>query len=165
MSEITITRQELLELWHGFPVLANLRGFKLGYAVARTKTKLRPEIEALDEALKPDAAFQKYEERRMELCRKYVQKDPQGNPVVSGNEFVFGENREAFDAEMVPLQVEYAGTIEERKKQIADYSDGLKEKITVEVHQIAPVDVPEDATVGQVDVLYRLIKAEEQKTF
>jgi len=161
MSQITITRQELLELWHGLPALANLRGFKLGYAVARTKAKLKPEIEALDEALKPPDAFQKYEEKRMELCRKHVQKDGQGNPVISGNEFVFGENRGMFDAEMVPLQEEYAQAIEDRKKQTEDYVAGLKEPITVEVHQIAEADVPADATVAQVDVLYRLIKAEE----
>jgi hypothetical protein len=161
MSSVTITRQELLELWHGLPALAGLKGFKLGYAVARTKAKLKPEIEALDEALKPDADFQKYEERRMALCRKYVQKDPQGNPVVSGNEFVFGENREAFDAEIAPLQEEFAGAIGDRRKQTEDYLAGLKEPITVDVHQIAPEDVPEDATVAQIDVLYRLIKAEE----
>jgi hypothetical protein len=88
-------------------------------------------------------------------------KDPQGNPVVSGNEFVFGENREAFDAEIAPLQEEFAGAIETRKRQIEDYQADLKDKITVEVHQIAPEDVPEDATVAQIDVLYRLIKAEE----
>jgi hypothetical protein len=161
MSSITITRQELLELWHGLPALSNLKGFKLGYAVARTKAKLKPEIEALDEALKPDAAFQKYEEKRMELCRKYAQKDGQGNPVVSGNEFVFGENRGAFDAEMSPLQEEFAGAIEDRKRQIEDYHAAMKETITVEVHQIAPEDVPGDATVGQCEVLYRLIEAEE----
>lgn len=161
---ITITRQELLELWHGLPALADLKGFKLGYAVARTKAKLKPEVEALDEALKPDAAFQKYEEKRMELCRKFVQKDGQGNPVVSGNEFVFGENRGAFDAEMAPLTAEYAGAIEDRKKQIEDYQAGLKELITVEVHQIAEADVPDDARVGQVEVLYRLIKEDAAKS-
>jgi len=161
MSQITITRQELLELWHGLPALANLRGFKLGYAVARTKAKLKVEIVALEEALKPDADFQKYEEKRLDLCRKYAQKDPQGNPVVSGNEFVFGENREAFDAGMAPLQEEFAGAIEDRKKQIEDYQASMKETLSVEVHQIAPEDVPEDATVEQVEALYRLIKAEE----
>lgn len=160
MTSIIITRQELLELWHGLPALANLKGFKLGYAVARTKAKLKPEIEALDEALKPDAAFQKYEEKRMELCRKFVQKDTQGEPMIQGNEFVFGENRGAFDAEMVPLQEEFAGAIEDRKKQIEDYQAGLRESITVEVHQIAPEDIPEDATVGQIGTLYHLIKAE-----
>ena len=160
MSQITITRQELLELWHGLPALADLRGFKLGYAVARTKAKLKPEVEALDEALKPDAAFQAYEEKRMELCRKFSIKDGQGNPLISGNEFVFGENRAAFDAEMVPLQEEYAEAIVDRKKQTEDYIAGLKESMVVEVHQIALEDVPEDVTVGQVEVLIRLIKAE-----
>lgn len=159
--QITITRQELLELWHGLPALANLKGFKLGYAVARTKAKLKVEVEALEEALKPDAAFQKYEEKRMELCHQYVQKDGQGNPVVSGNEFVFGENREAFDVDIAPLQEEFAGAIEDRKRQIEDYQVSMKEIITVEVHQIAEADVPADATVSQVEVLYRLIKAEE----
>ena len=46
MSQITITRQELLELWHGLSTLANLKGFKLGYAVARSKAKLKIEVES-----------------------------------------------------------------------------------------------------------------------
>ena len=37
----------------------------------------------------------------------------------------------------------------------------MKETLSVEVHQIAPEDVPEDVTVEQVEALYRLIKAEE----
>lgn len=161
MAGITITRQELLELWHGLPALADLKGFKLGYAIARTKAKLKVEVEALEEALKPDATFQKYEEKRIELCRKHVQKDPQGNPVVQGNEFVFGENRGAFDAEMAPLTAEHAQAIEDRKRQIEGYQAGMKEPITVEVHQVDVADLPQDVTVGQMDVLYRLIQAEE----
>jgi hypothetical protein len=159
--KITITRQELLELWHGLPALANLTGFKLGYAVARTKAKLRPEVEALDEALKPDKDFQKYEEKRLILCQKYVQKDAQGNPAVQNGQFIFGENREVFEKEMAPLSEEYAQAIEDRKTQFEDYQDSLRDPITVEVHQITEADVPEDASVAQVEALYRLIKAEE----
>ena len=161
MSQITITRQELFELWYGLPALANLRGFKLGYAIARTKAKLKIEIEVLQEVLKPAPAFEEYEKRRMELCRKFAQKDGQGNPMIQGNEFVFGDNRGAFDTEMVPLQEEYAQAIEDRKKQTEDYVAGLKEPLTVEVHTVALEDVPEDVTVSQVEVLIRLIKAEE----
>jgi hypothetical protein len=160
MSKITITRQELLELWHGLPLLADLRGFKLGYAVARTKAKLRPEVEALEEAMKPGKDYQAYEEKRLKLCRKYVQKDSQGNPVIQGDQFVFGENREAFDAEMEPLGLEYTGAIAGRLKQFEDYNASMKEEVAVEIHQVAAADVPEDATVGQVAVLHHLIKAE-----
>jgi len=156
--QVTLTRAELLELWHGLPTLANLKGFKLGYAIARSKAKLKPEIEALEEALKPAQAFEEYERKRLELCRKYVQKDGQGNPVVSGNEFVFGDNREAFDAEMAPLQEEFAEAIENRKQQVEGYLSAMKEQITVEVHRVTEVDVPEDLTVSQMAVLFHLIK-------
>ena len=160
MSKIIITRQELLELWHGLPTLANLSGFKLGYAVARTKARLRPEVEALEEALKPDAAFQEYEEKRLALCQKFAQKDGQENPIIQGNQFVFGENREAFDAEMVPLTQEYGHAIKDRQQQIEDYSASLKENITVEVHHVAEADIPGDLTVQQMGILYPLLKAE-----
>ena len=160
MTAVSMTKQELLELWQGLPALANLRGFKLGYAVARTKAKLRHEIEALDEALKPDKDFQAYEEKRLQLCRKYAQKDAQGNPIIQGDQFMFGENRGGFDAEMVPLSEEFAQAIEDRRKQVEDYQDSLRGPIEIEVHQIGLEDVPEDATVAQVAVLIHLIKAE-----
>ena len=38
---ITITRQELLELWSGLSALSDLKGFRLGYAIVRTKAKLK----------------------------------------------------------------------------------------------------------------------------
>ncbi len=161
MSDITITRRELLELWHGLPALSNLKGFKLGYAIARTKAKLRPEVEALDEALEPDAEFQVYEEKRLALCQKYVQEDGNGNPMIQTGQFVFGENRAKFDAEMAPLSEEYAQAIEDRKRQLEDYTAGLKDTITVEVHQVKLEDVPADVTVGQAEVLFKLIKEEE----
>ena len=135
------------------PALADLKGFKLGYAVARTKAKLKPEIEALDEALKPDAAFRKYEEKRMELCRKHAQKDTNGSPMVQGNEFFFGDSRAAFDAEMVLLQEEFTGAIEDRKRQIEDYNISMLENISVEIYPVAEADVPADASVRQVEVL------------
>lgn len=157
MFEITITRQELFELWHGLFLLANLKGFKLAYAVARTKAKLKPEIEALDEALKPDNAFQEYEKKRLNLCRKYARKDEFGEPIVQGNQFVF-ENREEFEAQMIPLDDEYVNAIEVRKAQLEDYQKSLREPITVEVHQVSPDDLPQDLTVKEMEVLYLFIK-------
>jgi len=156
--QVTITRAELLELWHGLPVLADLKGFKLGYAVARTKAKLRPVIGGFDKALKPDAAFQAFEEKRMKLCRKYAQKDPRGNFMSSSDSFVFGENQEAFDGEMAPLTAEFTEAIEARKRQIEDYNASLLESISVEVYQITEADVPDDVSVRQVEVLIRLIQ-------
>jgi hypothetical protein len=158
--KITITRQELFELWNGLASLGNLKGFKLGYAVARTKAKLKPEVEALDEALKPSLEFRAYEDKRLTLCRQYAQKDINGAPVIIGKEFFFGDNKEAFDAALAPIQEEYAEVIADRKKLTDGYVEGLKEPITVEVHQINEADVPEDATVAQIEVLYRLLKAE-----
>jgi len=156
---ITITRQELLELWHGLPALSDLKGFKLGYAVARTKAKLKVEIGALEEALKPDKVFQEYEEKRLALCQKHVQKDGQGNPLTQGGQFVFGENREVFDATMAPLQEEYAGAIEDRKQQVEGYLASMKEAIAVEIHHVSEDDLKDqEPTVAQMQVLYHLIK-------
>ena len=158
--KVTMTRQEMLELWQGLPGLANLKGFKLGYAVARTKAKLKVEIEAFEEALKPDAAFTEYEKKRLELCRKYAMKDERGEPLVQGNQFVF-QDRTEFEAQVEPLNEEYADAIAARTSQLEGYTASLREPIEVEVHTVAIADVPEDVTVQQMDTLIRLIKAEE----
>ena len=158
--KITITRMEMLELWNGLPGLVNLRGFKLGYAVARTKAKLKVEVEAIEEALKPDATFTEYEKKRLELCRQFAMKDERGEPLVQGNQFVF-QDRTEFEAQLVPVNEQYADAIKARTEQLEGYTASLREPITVEVHQIGPEDVPDDVSVAQMDVLIRLIKAEE----
>jgi hypothetical protein len=162
MFQIVITKRELLELWNALPTLADLKGFNLGYAVARTKVKLRPEIEALDESLKPDDAFQEYTKRRLELCNYYAQKDERG-PIILGNKFVFGDNQKAFDEAMIPLNVEFAQATKYREQQSLDYNNALSEPITVEIHQITKSDIPLDPepTVAQMGVLYYLLREQD----
>lgn len=158
MSEITITRQELLQFWSGLPTVAALKGFKLGYAVARTKAKIRPEVEALEESVRPAKDFERYEVKRLALCLKHAKKNDQGTPVIAGDQYIFGDNQEAFETEIAPLSEEYAGAIEDRRRQLEDYQAGLKETITVAVHQVLPEDVPEEVNGAQMGVLYYLIK-------
>lgn len=159
--KITIARQELLELWQGLALLGNLKGFRLGYAIARTRAKIKPEVEALEEALNPSAAFVEYEKKRLKICREHARKDDAGEPLIQGNQFVFVD-REDFETELAPVAAEYAQAIEDREKQIEDYNAGLKELITVEVHQIAETDIPEDVTAQQVGVLYPLLIKEKE---
>lgn len=156
--KITITRQELMELWSGLPTLGNLTGFELGYAIARTKAKLRGEVEALTEALNPSKEYKDYEGKRLEVARKYALKGEQGVPLTQDNQFVFGENLEAFHAAMAPLNLEYAAAIADRQKLIDDYNAGLREQITVDVHKVNKTDIPQAATVGQMGVLYYLLE-------
>jgi len=158
--EITITRRELLELWNGLPLLANLKGFKLGYAVARTKIKLRPEVEALDESIKPGEEFKEFEAKRMELCNKHAQKDPKGKAITENSQFVFGDNMEAFQKEMIPLNQEYEQVIKDQMQKVEDYNSALKDMITVEVHTVTEADISTDPepTVAQMEVLYHLLQ-------
>jgi hypothetical protein len=166
MSTITITHRELLELWNGLPSLANLKGFKLGYAVVRTKIKLRPEIEALEEVMKPSEDFIEFERKRTDLCQKFVMKDDKGNSMMDGDLYLFGENKNEFEAAVELLKQEHIVTLEERQKQFVEYIALLKKPITVEVSQITVEDVPFDfePTVAQMEVLYYLIseKVEDQ---
>jgi hypothetical protein len=159
MGKITITKLELLELWNGLPLLGSMNGFKLGYAVARTRAKLRPEIEALDESLKPRQEFTMYETKRLELCMKYAEKDDQGVAIIVNDQFIFGPNQGKFDIEIAKLNTEYTKAIEARQRQVAEYNASLKEEIVVEVHQVVESDIQTDPepTVAQMAVLYYLI--------
>ena len=156
---ITITRQSLLELWNNLSTLSDLKGFRLGYAIARTKAKLKHEIEVLEESIKPDTSYQEYDAKRIELCRRFAKKDDKGESILQDNQFVFGDNYGGFNEELLLLQDEFAKAIENRRQQIESFNDLMKEEITIEVHEITEADIPTDPapTVRQVEVLCYLI--------
>lgn len=169
MPEVTMTKAALLNLWNQLPILSgagyqnpNLTGFKLGYAVARTKNYLRPEIEALESALRPDPKYQEFDQKRLQICKKYAKTTPDGKLISEGGQYVFGENQGAFDLELAPLKKEYRDALETRDQQIEDYNRELKNDITVNIHYITEEDIPKnpEPTVAQMEVLIHFLKPE-----
>jgi hypothetical protein len=123
-------RRVILDLWK---VLSQLEGLKhdvrFSYFLAKNKVALKSEIEALNEANTPSAAYLEFENKRVEGAQRFADKDEVGNPKVFNNQYVITEHKSDFEAEMKKLKTKFKTAIEAREKQIKDYEDLLEEEV------------------------------------
>jgi hypothetical protein len=155
--------KEVLELSNSINKLGNLKGVKFAYATSRNKKILQNESESLLEAQKESESFTEYENKRVEIAKKYAKKDTQGEPVteVHGRtrKFVI-EDQSGFDAELEILGAEYKETLEEREKQLKDFQELLEQEADVVLFKVAIADVPEDISVEQMGIVNEFIENE-----
>jgi len=156
-------KQDVLQLFNGLQAVSNLPGAKWSYAVARNITKLKPEVEALQKAYSADKDFVEFENKRIELAQKHAVKE-KGNPKkikIGNNEEYIIADKDKFNKELTPIQKKYKKAIDERKKQIDDFNDILKEEIEIDLYMVSSEYIPEGITPAQLSNIMPII--EEKK--
>lgn len=156
----TMTNAEASELFQALNkgVFAGLKGAKFSYALVRTKDILKRELQILEDSFKEKETFNEFEAKRIELATKLCEKNEAGEPDVEQNKFKFSsDNDVTFKAELKKLQEEYKEALDERSQQIDNFNKMLAEPVSYEVHKIAFVDVPEDISQEQMEILYPMI--------
>jgi len=156
-------KQKVLNLWNGLQAVSNLPGAKWSYAVARNITKLRPEVEALQKAFTADKEFIEYDKKRQELAQKHAVKE-KGSPkkikIGNSEEYLIAD-KDKFNKELAPIQEKYKKAIDERKKQIDDFNDILKEEVEINLYMVSSEYIPEGITPAQLSNIMPII--EEKK--
>lgn len=136
-------RRTLLDLWKA---LANLEGLKhdvrFSYFLAKNKVAIKPEIEALDEAQKPNAAYLEYEAKRIETAQKFSDKDANGNPKVHNGQFVIFDKRDDFESEIKKLKTKFKTAISGREKQLKEYDGMLDDEVETSLTKIRFSQLP-----------------------
>ncbi len=153
-------KQKIIELYQALNSLGNLSGVKFSYAVVRNINILKPEIEALQEVIKPSEEFTKYEQERIELAKEHSKKDDKGEPMSENNKFIL-EDEKKFEKEFEKLKEKNKKVFDDRQKQIDEYITLLETESSMELFKIDISDVPEGITTQQMNSIYELI--EEQK--
>jgi len=146
--------------------LGSLPGIKFAYAVSRNISLLKPEIEALEKALEPSDEYKKYDEKRIELAKKYSkkgEKGEKGEPLTMPNpenpklfEYVL-EDKEGFQKDFEALKEENKEIIEKRNAQIKEQDDFLKTDSTIELFKVSVSEVPQNITVAQMNSIYPIV--------
>lgn len=156
--------------FHNALTKINLSGVKFAYAVAKNLQNMKVEIDALQKSLESSDEYKKYDEERIAVGEKWALKDEAGkaktrpvNPMdpLGASEYVFtdGEhnNRPQFDKDIKELQKKYKKAIDERAKQIKDYTKLLEEEVAFIPYKIAIEEVPEGITTKQMNDIIVMI--------
>jgi hypothetical protein len=123
-------RRVLLNLWHALNKMEGMKhDVRFSYFLAKNKVALKTEIEALDEAQKPNAAFIEFENKRIELAKKYSDKDATGNPKIHNGQYVIFDQKDEFDEEIKNLREKFKAAIESREAQVEEYNKMLNDEV------------------------------------
>lgn len=152
-----MTNQEILNMSDALEKVNKLSGIKFAYAMAKNINLVKSEIETFRETLKPTNEFNEYENKRIELAKKYAKKDEKGVPMIKGNEYDV-EDRDAFEKEYEELKAENKEIIDAREKQVKDFESFLKEESKLSLHKIKSVDIPENITTEQLSGIMSLVE-------
>ena len=134
-------REKLFEIYSAMTELDKIvHGFKLGYALAKNLNKIKPEVEAVKQALKPSKEFTEFETKRIEASKSFAKLDDQGEPVIVDGAYDLADV-EGFTKAMDTLRVECSEALSNRDKQVEEYNALLLEEIEFEFHKVKLQDV------------------------
>jgi len=118
----------------------NEKNVKYNYLIAINKDKIKSIKEVITEINKPSKEQNEYQEKRIDLCKKYCDKDDNGNPITTkkDNKEIFSglENNEEFKKEFEQLNEDNKGVIEEIENQSKQLSELLEEEESIEWKKI-----------------------------
>jgi hypothetical protein len=82
---------------------------KFFYALTQNSKRIKAAFEAMGEAQKNDKRYKEFSDKRIELCKKYADKDKDGKPILNEKTggFKIAEQRNEFDKALIPLREEY----------------------------------------------------------
>lgn len=125
-----ITKRDLLKLYNVISLIEN-RQFtvKFSYFIAKNKVTMRDEIIALDKARKVSEKFKLYENERVDLAKKFSDKNIDGSSKIQDNSFVITKQLNLFQGELSKIREKYADAISEREKQLEEFEKLLDETI------------------------------------
>lgn len=152
-----MTKQEALTIYQTLNGMSAFTGVKFTYAIAKNLSLLKSDIEALQKSLEPTEEYQKFDKERMELVKKYAQKDEKGNPVVQGTQYVL-EDEKAFDKGFEALKKKNSELVKERSKQLIEYQELLKTESTVVLHKVNLNDCPKELNAAQMHGILPIIE-------
>jgi hypothetical protein len=140
---------ELYQLAQGLNAVKDLKGVQFAYAVLKNKKIVKDELDILSEAIKASPEFEEFDKKRVDIVKKFAEKDESGEAKVI-NQFVVTDNS-ALDAAITPLKEEYKKVIEKREKQIEEFNTLLESESTVVAFKIDQASIPNDISVEQLE--------------
>ena len=147
-----IKKSELAKLWKILGTFQGKQKTKFGYFISKNKNKLKDEIDILDKLLTPSKAFQKYDQKRALLAEEMSDKNEDGSPVISAQNYVIIENKIKFDNAIVKLREENMDIIKEFEKQKNEYDEIIAEEMEFDGYRIKIDNLPDEIETHILDL-------------
>jgi hypothetical protein len=157
-----MTREEAVTFWRSLSNLGSYKGAKFAYAIAKNRSKLESEyklIQKMQSTVQP-SSLKKFDERRIELCKEYADKDENGNPSLENNNYVISQRRDEFENTIRELQKEFEPSFKEFEENQIKFNNFLSEEIEVDIHTIPMSIIPEDMTAKDMEIIIGMITEE-----
>lgn len=153
-------KKDIISLYNGLNSVGSLVGVIFGYAVNKNISIIKPEIEALQKVATPAKEFLEFDQKRIDIVKKYAKKDDKGDFIVKDNQYDVGENRELVEQEVEALKEENRVVIDARDKQINEYNTLLEEEVKVDLYKVKLESVPKDITAAQMASIFLIVDGE-----
>ena len=134
MEYISITNQDLVNLYKGLEEVKSVKGTRFSILVAKNLKEISNQLKELDDLATPSQEFIEVSAR----VHKLAEEDK--------------------DEEIKRIEVEHADLIEERKKQIEVVEARMNEEVSVSVEMIREDQLPEDLTSEQLLPILSIIR-------
>ncbi|PKQ69402.1 hypothetical protein BZG01_00240 [Labilibaculum manganireducens] len=153
-------KQDLFRLQQGLQQVANLRGVKFAYAVAKNIRKVNAECEDIQQGIKASDDWEELEKQQREINMYHCKKDESGNPIPDSNgQFIIPQERkDDHKKEMETLKEANAEAYTAREKQIIDYNKSMSDEIEFSLHTIKEEDLPAEITASQLDGIFEMVE-------
>ncbi len=149
-----VTRNDIKLIWNVMQIVGEKpasKRFSLG--LTKNKRRMKEELEVIKETEK---GLTDFEDKRLQLCGKYVARHPDGTPIIENNEYKGVASSPAFRIDLAELRKKY-------EKDITEVSEIMNEKIEIDFYQITYKDVPDIIKPGEYDALDVMITDPEEE--
>lgn len=162
--KVRMTKGEAVSMFNTINAMVYMTGARFTYAIAKNMNSLKEEVQALAKILEQDDEMKAFEEKRIELAKKHAKKDEKtGNPISVKNNYVLLDEA-AFEKEYQQLREENKEVVEKYDKQVAEYSELLKEDCDIKLHKVRLEDVPAEVNAMQMTaIMHMIVEPEEVK--
>lgn len=146
--------------------LDQLKGTDIVYKITKNYNLLYDYIVLLNELIKPSDVFIEYNNKRIEICEKYADKEQDGTIIKYLDDFgiecySLDLDNELFKNEILELQNQYQDTISLNDIKIKKYNQELNSECLLEFEYFTINELKEynsDLSKSIIDSLYSFIK-------
>jgi len=110
-------------------ILKKSQVVKFNHKLIKNRNVIKINVESLEEVRKfDDEKYGEFENKRIQLCVKYCDKDVEGKPIIVNNVFRGLDKSKDFYTELTQLNEEYSESINNYRKKDSDINSLLNEQ-------------------------------------
>ena len=147
---------DLVKLNKTIEKLKHIKDTKFQYLLLKNKAIIKDEINTISEIAKVSSEFLEYDQKRINLAKKYAKKDESGEVIVEYNNIVLADTA-SFTKEFTKLRKEYKKIIEAEEAKREEVDKILEEDIEFDFVKIDFDILPDELNQEDLENLQVII--------